>query len=121
MNQQTNIADAVLGKKIHPDEAARLTRERKRAQRAGAARSVKRGARRRGAQNHRQENERQNMIGVARVYLNVDGAHERSPQVAKNATKRVHDIADAISQRDGIPWTQAIKIVEGELMKLVQA
>lgn len=69
------------------------------------------------ADRHRQHN----ALGLARVYLNTDGAHERSPEVAKNATARVHREAEAISKRDGIPWTQAIKVIEGDLLKLAQS
>jgi hypothetical protein len=59
-----------------------------------------------------------NQIGVARVYLNLDGAHERSPHVARNVTARVYREADAVWSRDRIPWTGALKKVEGQLMNV---
>lgn len=58
-------------------------------------------------------------LGVARVYFNTDGAHERSPECARNATRRVHQAATTISQRDEIPWDRAIKVVEGDLLNVL--
>lgn len=69
----------------------------------------------------RERHQRHNALGIARVYLNTDGAHERSPEVARNATQRVHREAERISKRDGIPFTAAIKVVEGDLMNLAHS
>lgn len=60
-----------------------------------------------------------NAIGVARCYFDVDGAHQRSPQACRNATARVHREAEQVSKRDGIPYTTALKKVEGQMLQLL--
>lgn len=97
------------------------TRRERRARSADRRVTAKKAQRRATLASLKRRQEEQNMLGLARVYLNTDGAHERSPQVARNATRRVHDIAEAISERDGVPFTTSIKTVEGELLNLAQS
>lgn len=94
------------------------SRKERRAQATNREVTQRKSQKRATAQWLKQRHEQHNLLGIARVYLNTDGAHERSPEVAKNATARVHKAAEAVSQRDGIGFEQALKVVEGDLLNV---
>lgn len=60
----------------------------------------------------------QSALAVARVYLNLDGAHERSPQLSRNVTRDVHRQAELLAKREEIEFTAALKQLEGGLLTI---
>lgn len=102
-------------------EVSPSSRSAIRTQHAGRHATARKAQKRATAAALKRRNEEQDALGLARVYFNLDGAHERSPHLAANVKRRVQDIAEAISERDGVPFTTAMATVEGTLRGLVES
>ena len=71
----------------------------------------------------KRSHDEQSALAVARVYLNLDGAHERSPELSRNVTRDVHRQAELLAKREGLEgWEErfpgALKQLEGGLLTL---